>query len=63
MAGKTPDVESAQEILDLSDQTLKWERHTVFFGSSQIRFFLMVMFQPLILEYLAGAILQRLALP
>ncbi|MGJ7459248.1 DUF3422 domain-containing protein [Halomonas sp. MA07-2] len=31
VAGKTPDVESAQEILDLGDQTLKWERHTEFF--------------------------------
>ena len=31
VTGKTPDVEAAQEILDLGDQTLKWERHTEFF--------------------------------
>ncbi|MBD3895907.1 DUF3422 domain-containing protein [Halomonas sp. ML-15] len=31
VAGKTPDIEAAQEILDLGDQTLKWERHTEFF--------------------------------
>ncbi len=31
VTGRTPDVEAAQEILDLGDQTLKWERHTEFF--------------------------------
>jgi len=31
VAGRTPDVEAAQEILELGDQTLKWERHTEFF--------------------------------
>ncbi len=31
VVGKTPDVEAAQEILELGDQTLKWERHTEFF--------------------------------
>ncbi|PAU77942.1 DUF3422 domain-containing protein [Halomonas salipaludis] len=31
VAGKNPDIEAAQEILELGDQTLKWERHTEFF--------------------------------
>ncbi|APE30398.1 hypothetical protein BOX17_05155 [Halomonas aestuarii] len=31
VTGRTPDREAAQEILDLGDQTLKWERHTEFF--------------------------------
>lgn len=31
VAGRSPDAEAAQEILDLGDQTLKWERHTEFF--------------------------------
>ncbi|MEQ6888546.1 DUF3422 domain-containing protein [Halomonas sp. CS7] len=31
VAGRTPDREAAQEIIDLGDQTLKWERHTEFF--------------------------------
>ncbi|MGM1051651.1 MAG: DUF3422 domain-containing protein [Pseudomonadota bacterium] len=31
VTGRTPDVEAAQEILELGDQTLKWERHTEFF--------------------------------
>lgn len=31
VVGRTPDIEAAQEILDLGDQTLKWERHTEFF--------------------------------
>ena len=31
VTGRTPDREAAQEIIDLGDQTLKWERHTEFF--------------------------------
>lgn len=31
VTGKSPDVEAAQEVLDLGGQILKWERHTEFF--------------------------------
>ena len=31
VTGRTPDVEAAPAILELGDQTLKWERHTEFF--------------------------------
>ncbi|QFU02916.1 hypothetical protein FIU83_14815 [Halomonas sp. THAF5a] len=31
LTGRTPDREAAQEIIELGDQVLKWERHTEFF--------------------------------
>ncbi|MGO2133768.1 MAG: DUF3422 family protein, partial [Halomonas sp.] len=31
ITGKSPDMEAAQEVIDLGGQVLKWERHTEFF--------------------------------